>query len=156
MSQYRPERLWPRLVPAESVMVSIFGPGQKAWGLIANVSLAGACIVSGVEFRPGTEVLLRIGFDPDDPFTSQAKIVWTRDESESNKKPTFVHGVKFLLVEEDQRRELKDILSRPGFVTPRIPGAPSVEGGGLDGMLVDLNDDLDELGARIRAKLDSS
>lgn len=150
MSKYHPERKWPRLVPADSVMVSIFLGAEQAYGLIANISEYGACVVSGVHFPPGSRVLLRIGFQPErDPFATEADVIWSRDESEASHNPTFVHGVKLCMLSAEQRSQLTSALSRPDFHAPVIPGKSAADTGGLDAMMVDLNDDLDELGRKI-------
>jgi hypothetical protein len=150
VSIYQPERKWPRLVPANSVMVSIFLGAEQAYGLIANISGTGACVVSGVHFPPGNRVLLRIGFHPEsDPFSTEADIVWSRDESEANHNPTFVHGARFAILSDEQRAELASFLSQPGFQAPIIPGKTASGNSGLDAMMVELNDDLDELGRKI-------
>jgi len=152
LSKYQPERKrkWPRLVPANAVMVSVFLGAEQAYGLIANISKFGACVVSGVHFPPGNRVLLRIGFEPEgDPFATEADVVWTRDESEASQNPTFVHGVKFCLLSAEQVSQLAAVLSRPHFRSPVIPGKATADAGGLDAMMVELNDDLDELGRKI-------
>jgi hypothetical protein len=92
--------------------------------------------------------LLRIGFDPDDPFSTEAKVIWSRDESDSEKKATFVHGLKFDMISQEQLHELKSILSRSDFHNPVVPGKASEEDE-LDAMMVDLTEDLDELGSTI-------
>ena len=53
VSIYNPERQWPRLIPANAVMVSIFSGTEQAYGLLANISEVGACFVSGVQHVPG-------------------------------------------------------------------------------------------------------
>ena len=148
MSVYSPERKWPRLVPDNAVMVSIYVGMEQAYGLLANLSEAGACVVSGVDFEPGSKVLLRIGFDANgEPFSSEAKVVWSRDESESEKKATYVLGLRFDMISGEQMVLLKEALARPGF-KPIVPGKPDV-GDGLDAMMLDLGDDLDELGSKV-------
>ena len=149
MGVYSPEFMWPRLVPANAVMVSIFAGTEQAFGLLANVSASGACVASGVHFQPGSKVLVRIGFDRDGvPFSTEAKVVWSRDESQSNREPTFYHGIHFTNVSDEKRSELMAILSGPNFNAPIIPGRPLMEGG-LDAMLVDLNEDLDRLASKL-------
>ena len=131
-------------------MVSIFLGAEQAYGLIANISGTGACVVSGIHFPPGSRVLLRIGFQTEgDPFGTEADVVWTRDESEADHNPTFVHGVKFSILSAEQRSQLASVLTRPGFQSPVIPGQAADDTGGLDAMMVDLNDDLDKLGRKI-------
>lgn len=123
MPVYTPERKWPRLVPANSIMASIYAGVEQAYGLIANISESGACVASGIAFKTGSKVLLRIGFEPEkEPFTTEAKIVWSREGTESKQNPTFYHGVEFNLSTEEQRKELHLILSRPNFEAPVIPG----------------------------------
>ena len=149
MSVYSPEYIWPRLVPANAVMVSIFSGTEQAYGLLANVSATGACVVSGVHFPSGCKVLLRIGFEPEGaPFSTEANVVWSRDESQSNRKPTFFHGVHFTMISDEQRSELIAILSGPNFHAPVIPGEPPTENG-LNAMMVDLNEELDQLGKKL-------
>ena len=148
MSVYSPERKWPRLVPENAVMVSVYAGTEQAYGLLANISEAGACVVSGVNFETGSKVLLRVGFDNEsEPFSSEAKVVWSRDESESEKKATFVIGLKFDMISEDQRAYIKSVLARPGF-KPVVPGKPGMSGG-LDDMMLELGEDLDGLGAKV-------
>ena len=73
-------------------------------------------MVAGVALQPGAQVLLRIGFDPQgDPFTTEAEVMWSREDSESKEKTTYVHGIKLHITEEEQRARLRDILSRPDF-----------------------------------------
>jgi len=148
VSVYFPERVWPRLAPAGAVMVSIFSGAQQAYGLLANISAAGACVVSGVHFQPGTKVLLRIGLDRDAPFSTESKVVWSRDQSQSNRKPTFYHGLHFTMMSHEKRSELLAIVSGPDFHAPAIPGQPPEENG-LDAMLIDLNEELDRLASKL-------
>jgi hypothetical protein len=148
VSVYSPERKWPRLVPDNAVMVSIYVGTEQAYGLLANISEAGACVVSGVDFESGRKVLLRIGFeDGREPFSSEAKVIWSRDESESEKKATFVLGLRFYLISDEQQLLLKEVLARPGF-KPVVPGKASMSDG-LDAMMMDLGEDLDELASKV-------
>ena len=137
--EFNPERKWPRLVPTNSVMVSIHGDAGQAYGLIANVSISGACVVSGVHFPPGRQILLRVSFDPEgEPFTMAAEVIWTRDDSDSPYKTNFLHGVRFRIVEPKQQALLDSILTRPGFEAPVIPGI-----GQFESLMVELTDELD-------------
>ncbi len=148
MSVYSPERKWPRLVPDNAFMVSIYVGIEQAYGLLANISEAGACVVSGVDFETGSKVLLRVGFDANaEPFSTEAKVVWSRDESESEKKATYVLGLRFDMISGEQMALLKEVLARPGF-KPTVPGKPDVSDG-FDAMLLDLGGDLDELGSKV-------
>ena len=131
-------------------MVSIFGPdGEQAYGVIANVSEGGAQVVAGVPFESGARVLLRIGFDPSEPFATPAEIVWVRDESDEKHKASWVYGVSFRIKDPEQRERLREILLSPSFEQPVLPGQPTPTAAGLDNMMNDLGDELSDLGERI-------
>ncbi len=117
MTKFSPERRqWPRFVPTGTISVSIFQKGAQTFGSIADVSEEGARVVAGVRFQPGAQVLLRICFDPQgDPFTTAAEVMWSREDSESEEKAMYLHGVKLHITEEEQRSQLRSILSRPDF-----------------------------------------
>jgi hypothetical protein len=130
-------------------MVSIYAGLEQAYGLLSNISGEGACVVAGVHFEPNSTILLRISFDPEgEPFTTEARVIWSRDESESEKKATFVHGLKFSLISEEQRGELQAILSKPDFNKPVVPGNSSMRQG-LGDVMEDLSQDLDKLGGKL-------
>jgi PilZ domain len=149
LSKYLPERIWPRLVPKGSVMVSIYGPkSEQAYGVLSDISIGGAQFLAGVLFEPGSRVLLRIGFKPDEPFSTPAEIVWIRDESDARHKANFVHGVRFRIEDPEQRARLESILTSPEFIAPVVPGRP-VPAAGLDSMVRDLSDELSDLGERM-------
>ncbi len=149
MSKYVPERTWPRLVPNGSVMVSIYGPkSEQAYGVLSDISTGGAQFVVGVVFEPGSRVLLRIGFNPDEPFSTPAEIVWLRDESDAQHKSTFVHGARFRIGDPEQRERLQALLTSPDFVGPVVPGKPLLAAG-LDSMVRDLSEELTQLGERM-------
>ena len=103
-------------------MVSIYGPdGNQAYGVITDVSVGGANIVVGVGFQAGASLLLRIGFDPDSPFSTSGEVVWCRNESDEKHRASFSHGVRFLISDPEQIDRLRAILER--FRTARASGA---------------------------------
>ncbi len=123
MSKYQPERVWPRLVPQGSVMVSIYGPGgNQAYGVITDVSVGGAKIVAGVGFPAGASLLLRIGFDPDAPYSTSGRVIWCHDESDATHRASFSHGIRFMITDPEQEGRLRAILESPGFEQPVLPG----------------------------------
>ena len=126
VSKYQPERAWPRLIPKGSVMVSIYAPdGSQAYGVITNVSMGGAKIVAGVGFQADDSLLLRIGFDPDLPFSTSSRVIWSQDESDAKHRASFSHGVQFLISEPEQVERLRAILESPDFKQPVLPGQPA-------------------------------
>jgi hypothetical protein len=150
LSKYIPERVWPRLVPKGSVMVSIYGPtSDQAYGVLSDISEGGAQFVAGVLFDTKSRVLLRIGFNPEEPFSTPAEIIWTRDESDAKHKANYVHGVRFKIEDPEQRERLRTILTSPEFERPVVPGKPR-EAHGFGDVVRDLAEELVELGDRIQ------
>jgi hypothetical protein len=131
-------------------MVSVYGPtSEQAYGVLSDVSEGGASFVAGVLFETKSRVLLRIGFNPEEPFSTPAEIVWTRDESDAKHKANYIHGVRFRIEDPEQRERLRAIIKNPEFSPPIVPGAPR-EAPGLSGVVRDLSDELVELGDRIQ------
>lgn len=132
-------------------MVSIYGPdSSQAYGVLANVSEGGAQFVAGVLFESGSRVLMRIGFNPDEPFVAPGEVVWCRDESDATHKASYIHGVHFRIGDPEQLARLRAILESPDFEQPVLPGQRPVNAQGLDTMMNDLGDELGKLGERIR------
>lgn len=131
-------------------MVSIFGPdGDQAYGVITDVSEGGAQVAAGVAFESGSRILLRIGFDPAEPFATPAEIVWVRDDSDERHKSSYVYGVQFRISDPEQQARLREILISPTFEQPVLPGQSPTRSG-LDKMMNDLGDELGKLGERMR------
>jgi Tfp pilus assembly protein PilZ len=104
-------------VPQDSIPVSIHdGSHGQVFGLISNVSEAGASFACGVSYPAGSSILLRIAFDRDaEPFVTEAKIVWSREEDSRSGSRGFLQGVRFCIAEEEQQQQLRAILKRPEF-----------------------------------------
>jgi hypothetical protein len=131
-------------------MVSVYGSSsEQAYGVLSDVSEGGAQFVAGVLFETNSRVLLRIGFSPEEPFSTPADIVWTRDESDARHKESFVHGVQFRIEDPEQRERLRAILTSPEFERPVLPGAHRTPPG-LGEVVRDLGEELAGLGDRIR------
>lgn len=147
MSIYRPERDWPRYVPVDKILVSVYDREMgQAYGEVSDVSTLGACISADRHFEPDSTVLLRISFHHQpDAFVTQAEIVWSRDEP--NDEYPHAHGVRFRFSESDQRRLLQDILESADFklACPSDDEEKNVIGS-LDELVNELTDDLDKLG----------
>jgi PilZ domain len=133
-------------------MVSVYGPrSEQAYGVLSDISVGGAQFLAGVLFEPGSRVLLRIGFNPDEPFSTPADIIWIHDESDAEHKSNYIHGVRFRIEDPDQRARLEAILMSPDFAAPVVPGKPRPMAG-LDTMVRELSEELSSLGERIDEK----
>jgi hypothetical protein len=135
-------------------MVSVYGPkSEQAYGVLSDISEGGAQFVAGVLFESGSRVLLRIGFNPEEPFSTPAEVVWTRDDSDAKHKQNYSHGVRFRIEDPEQRERLRAILTSPEFVAPIVPGAPK-KTEGLEGVVRDIGDELADLGERIERRIE--
>jgi Tfp pilus assembly protein PilZ len=117
MSKYLSNRQFPRLVPQDSIPVAVHdGQHGQAFALITNVSEAGASFAAGISYAVGASLLLRISFDRDaEPFVTEGKVVWCREEERKSGSGGFVHGVQFSILEEEQLEQFRTILKRPEF-----------------------------------------
>lgn len=136
---FRPHREFPRLVPRESIEVSIVdAASQETPGAIVNISEGGASFASRHSLNLASNVLLKIHFDPQEPFVVESRIVWSRatDGSETSPGGGFLYGAKFSIPEEERHTKLREILARPEFEIvfhpddesgADLPGAPGNE-----------------------------
>ncbi len=130
MSKYLANRKFPRLVPQNSIPLSIHdGQHGQAFALITDISDAGCSFDTGVSYAAGSTVLLRISFDREvEPFVTEAKVVWSQQQEGS--KSGFVHGARFSRLEEVQLKTLYAILQRREFEVvfrPSMPEGPEKE-----------------------------
>ena len=129
---FRTHREFPRLVPHDSILVSIQdAQSRQTHGLIVNVSEGGASFSTHVAYAAGSNVLLKIGFDPEMPFATEAQIAWglEAEGSAGDGSPRFLHGAKFAILEDEKRTELHKILKRPEF---KVVFRPQTEVSGDD------------------------
>ena len=63
----------------------------------------------------------------------------------------LVHGV---LKHKEQLDELRAFIRHPKFQKPVVPGKSEKETGELDKMMIDLNEDLENLGAKVQGEKD--
>jgi hypothetical protein len=109
--------------------------------MLANISEAGACVVCSGHFERGSRFVLEIEIDSDKPpFTTESEVIWSRDETAAIGVPTFVHGVNFLMSDE-QKADLRTILNRPDFRPPIVPDAMYGGAGVLHRLMGKLNEE---------------
>ncbi|HKC10443.1 MAG TPA: PilZ domain-containing protein [Vicinamibacteria bacterium] len=87
------ERNAHRVVPAKAVTVALENPkGPPAYGVVANISVRGGCVLTAASFEPGEEIVVALRF-PREPQTidSPGHIVWIREGPAG----TVLYGLKF-------------------------------------------------------------
>jgi hypothetical protein len=131
-------------------MVSVYGPDSgQTYGLLSDISEAGAQFVAGVLFDTKSRILLRIGFNPEEPFSTPAEVVRTSDGGAAKHEPNYSHEVRFRFEDPEQRQRLRTLLESPEFARLRKPGA-SRQAAGLSNAIRDLADEVADLGDRTR------
>jgi Tfp pilus assembly protein PilZ len=73
------ERSAHRVVPAKPVTVALDHPKRAlAYGVVANISECGSCVLTAAKFEVGEEVLLTLSFPREvQPIETPGRVVWT-------------------------------------------------------------------------------
>jgi len=137
-----------RLVPRQSATVAYRGEKQAGYGILTNVSEAGACIVTDSLMAPGTDLRLKLSFYQEARlFETIARVVWSREGAASDRG--FVglrlHGVRFTVTSTVERSRLSALLQKEdSFVTVFKPAVTE-----FDRLASSLSNELDALGEKI-------
>jgi hypothetical protein len=138
-----------RLVPRQSATVAVYrGEQQVGYGILANVSEAGACIVTDSLMAPGTDLRLKLSFyEQPRLFETIARVVWSREASASDRgfDGLRIHGLRFTVTSTVERSRLVALLQKEdSFVTVFKPTVTE-----FDRLASSLSNELDALGEKI-------
>ena len=138
-----------RLVPRQSATVAVYrGEQQVGYGILANVSEAGACIVTDSLVAPGTDLRLKLSFYQQPRlFETVARVVWSREAlaSERGFAGLRLHGLRFTVTSTVERSRLVAILQKEdSFVVVFKPTVTE-----FDRLANSLSNELDALGEKI-------
>jgi hypothetical protein len=95
---YTPPRQWARIVPPKPLTVGIDDENGHplGYGIIPNVSEAGACIWTNSPLERGARLVLRISFAcPAEVHDVAARIVWTSKGRDALGAPLFRCGLEW-------------------------------------------------------------
>ncbi len=157
--QYGNPRTIGRKAPKHAATVAVFRDSQQlAYGVVTNLSVSGACIVTDSRLAPGSAVDLKLSFyrDPDlyDLFEIGARVVWNRRGGAREKgfEGLQLHGMRFnytacgsTLSSAFQKSSLRSILNGEDFVHVFRPSATE-----SDFLHDTLDGELDELFSKIQ------
>ena len=112
----RTHRPAPRFVPQKPVSAWVIGPEyHEAYGVVANLSTSGACVVSNDAFDPGQAIEIKISFYRcAEMLEAEAQVVWTREDL-CSEVPTYTYGCAFQGLSRDRQTRLETMLQRPSF-----------------------------------------
>lgn len=145
---FTPTRTARRLAPKQSATAAVYqGEVQLAYGVLTNISEAGACIVTDSFLPAGATITLKLSFyQQPELFETSARIIWHRKGApEDESVPEFrLLGMEFVRVPEPDQGRLSEMLKTDDFHPLATP--PADEFGKLQ---QDLFDELEKLGAKI-------
>ena len=137
-----------RLQPKHAATASVFRDSQQlAYGVVTNVSVTGACIVTDSRLDPGSDVDLRLSFyRQPNLYELGARVVWNRRGGAGEKgfEGLQLHGVRFTLSSALQKSRLYALLKGEDFEDAFRPSATE-----FDVLQNALSGELDALGAKI-------
>jgi Tfp pilus assembly protein PilZ len=87
------ERNVRRVVPAKPVTVAFENPKRPvAYGVVANISVRGGCVLTAASFDVGEEILLTLSFPRElETIETPGHIIWTREGPPG----TVQYGLRF-------------------------------------------------------------
>ncbi len=137
-----------RMEPKHAATAAVFRDTQQlAYGVLTNVSVTGACIVTDSRLEPGSNVDLRLSFyQQPHLYEIGARVVWNRRGGAGEKgfEGLQLHGVQFKLSSALQKSRLHTLLSNEDFVDVCRPSATE-----FDALQNALSGELDALGSKM-------
>jgi len=134
-----------RIAPRHAATAVVYRDFQQpVYGVVSNLSLTGACIVSDNQLTPGNHVGLKLSFyRHSDLFETRARVVWNRRGGAREKgfEGLQLSGVQFTLSSTLQKSLLSTILDGEDFVDVFRLSATE-----FDALQKALSVELDELG----------
>jgi hypothetical protein len=110
-----PRRLTPRIVPPSPITVAIEDDkgGTVAYGVVADISGAGACVWTDAPLAVGQTLSFRISFaEPPDVHELLGVVVWTELSGESEGRRARRSGVEWLDATRACRERLRELAGR--------------------------------------------
>ena len=136
-----------RVAPKTPATAAVFQDGQKlAYGVVINMSVTGACIVTDHRLVEGHDMTLKLSlYKQAELFEIPARIVWVRKGGarELGAEGLQLHGVKFTESSATLKARLHNVLGGDAFVDVF---SPSTE---LDVLQSELAVELKNLGAKM-------
>jgi Tfp pilus assembly protein PilZ len=134
--------------PKHAATAAVFRDAEQlAYGVVTNLSVTGACIVTDSRLEPGSNVSLQLSFyQQPSLYELGARVVWNRRGGAREKgfEGLQLHGVQFTLASALQKSRLHALLDGEDFEDVFRPSATE-----FDVLQNALSGELDELGSKI-------
>jgi hypothetical protein len=110
-----PRRLTPRIVPPSPITLAIEDEKGEtvAYGVVADISGAGACVWTDAALAVGQTLSFRISFaEPPDVQELLGVVVWTEESRQSESCRTRRSGIEWLGATRACRERLREMAGR--------------------------------------------
>jgi len=107
-----------RLVPSSSVTVALLEENLPiAYGVVRDISEAGACIMTNTSLSPGRTYQFRMSFFGGEILEAVARVVWREvHKASGGSEPLGVpHGIEFIDINDSNLGNLRRILEARAF-----------------------------------------
>lgn len=105
-----------RYVPSSSVTVALLEDNLPiAYGVVRDISEAGACIMTDSLLSPGKSYEFRMSFFGGEVLEATVRVVWHEREAQSRETGVIPHGLEFTEMQSAQLRALRQILRKGEF-----------------------------------------
>ncbi len=106
-----------RFVPSTSVTVALLEENLPiAYGVVRDISDAGACIMTNTSLNPGRTYQFRMSFFGGEILEAVARVVWREIHRGNGSEPVGVpHGIEFIDINDASLETLRRILQSREF-----------------------------------------
>lgn len=106
-----------RFVPSTSVTVALLEENLPiAYGVVRDISEAGACIMTNTSLSPGRSYQFRMSFFGGEILEAIARVVWRENHRPNGSEPIGVpHGIEFTDINYSNLEDLRRILQSREF-----------------------------------------
>jgi hypothetical protein len=106
-----------RFVPSTSVTVALLEENLPiAYGVVRDISEAGACIMTNTSLNPGRTYQFRMSFFGGEILEAVARVVWREIYRPDSSEPVGVpHGIEFIDINDENLVNLRRILQTREF-----------------------------------------
>lgn len=113
------ERRSKRILPKDSVTVALVDKDCPiAYGVVKDISEAGACIITDSPLAKDRDVTLKMSFYRAEMLAAGGRVVWAGSTESSGSFKGTRHGVEFTALSTAERRHLQKILDTATFGLP--------------------------------------
>jgi hypothetical protein len=100
-----------RFLPKDSVTVALLTKDHPvAYGVVTDISEAGACVVTDTPLATNRPVTLQMSFHGTGMLAAGGRVVWSEATQPARRVQGARHGVEFTKLSTAERRQLQRIL----------------------------------------------